>query len=89
MNTVGVTRVVRVQAGVGDAGLALQPLPGDAGDRGMHGLAHLLVYRGNTMVLTGIVPWRGGDVPRRHVGAWGRPPGRPKCGIQRPGAKCP
>ncbi len=52
----GRTGVVFAQAGIGHAGLALQPLPADARDRGMHGLTHLLVDCGHAIVRTCVIP---------------------------------
>ena len=51
--------VVRAQARVGHAGFALQALPSDARDGGMHGLAHLLIDLGHAIAfsLVAISPW--------------------------------
>jgi hypothetical protein len=52
----GLARIVFRQTGVGDAGLALQPLPADAGNAGVHGLPHFFVNLGHTMVFALVVP---------------------------------
>ena len=52
----GLARVLRVQAGVGDAALALQALPGDAANGRVHGQAHFLEHLGHALMFTRIGP---------------------------------
>jgi hypothetical protein len=54
----GLAGVIGAEAGVGHAGLALQPVPGDALDAGVHGLAHFVVHGGHA---AGTAPSGGRD----------------------------
>ncbi len=52
----GLARVLRREAGIGHAALALQPLPGNATDGLRHGLAHFFIHRGHALLRAGVVP---------------------------------